>query len=88
MVDLDGVSTISANELTLTGSKMIDARRERAEAQSQYRQVQALNGDLERLASVPAVLGHPLIQQFKPNARVPRPRWMNFRGATAPSTRR
>ncbi len=65
LVDLDGVSTISANELTLTGSKMIDARRERAEAQSQYRQVQALNGDLERLASVPAVLGHPLIQQFK-----------------------
>ncbi|HTN30878.1 MAG TPA: polysaccharide biosynthesis tyrosine autokinase [Pseudomonas sp.] len=65
LVDLDGVSTISANELTLTGSKMIDARRERAEAQSQYRQVQALDGDLERLASVPAVLGHPLIQQFK-----------------------
>ena len=65
LVDLDGVSTISANELSLTGSKMIDARRERAEAQSQYRQVQALGGNLERLASVPAVLGHPLIQQFK-----------------------
>lgn len=65
LVDLDGVSTISANELTLTGSKMIDARRERAEAQSQYRQVQALGDDFERLASVPAVLGHPLIQQFK-----------------------
>lgn len=65
LVDLDGVNTISANELTLTGSKMIDARRERAEAESQYRQVQALDGDLERLASVPAVLGHPLIQQFK-----------------------
>lgn len=65
LVDLDGVSTISANELSLTGSKMIDARRERAEAQSQYRQVQAMGGDLERLASVPAVLGHPLIQQFK-----------------------
>src|SRR5690606_22884894 len=63
--DLDAVNTISANELTLPGSKRIDARRERAEAESQYRQVQALDGDLERLASVPAVLGHPLIQQFK-----------------------
>ncbi len=67
LVDVDGVATISANELSMTGNRMIDARRARAEAESQYRQVQKLSttGDLERLASVPAVLGHPLIQQFK-----------------------
>lgn len=67
LVDVDGVATISANELSMTGTKMIDARRARAEAESQYRQVQSLSasGDLERLSSVPAVLGHPLIQQFK-----------------------
>lgn len=67
LVDVDGVATISANELSMTGTKMIDARRARAEAESQYRQVQSMStsGDLERLASVPAVLGHPLIQQFK-----------------------
>lgn len=67
LVDVDGVATISANELSMTGTKMIDARRARAEAESQYRQVQSLSnaGDLDRLASVPAVLGHPLIQQFK-----------------------
>jgi capsular exopolysaccharide synthesis family protein len=67
LVDVDGVATISANELSMTGTKMIDARRARAEAESQFRQVQSLStaGDLDRLASVPAVLGHPLIQQFK-----------------------
>ena len=66
LVDVDGVATISANELSMTGNRMIDARRARAEAESQYRQVQAMgNGGLNRLASVPAVLGHPLIQQFK-----------------------
>jgi succinoglycan biosynthesis transport protein ExoP len=66
LVDVDGVATISANELSETGNRMIDARRQRAEAESQYRQVQTLkHGGIERLASVPAVLGHPLIQQFK-----------------------
>ena len=45
---------------------MIDARRQRAEAESQYRQVQAMrSGGWEKLATIPAVLGHPLIQQFK-----------------------
>lgn len=66
LVDLNGVGTISANELSLTGDRMIDARRQRAEAESQYRQVQSMRSQgWERLASVPAVLGHPLIQQFK-----------------------
>lgn len=66
LVDLNGVGTISANELSLTGDRMIDARRQRAEAESQYRQVESMGSQgWERLASVPAVLGHPLIQQFK-----------------------
>lgn len=66
LVDVDGVATISANELSLTSNRMIDARRQRAEAESQYRQVQSLvRGDLDRAASEPAVLGNPLIQQFK-----------------------
>lgn len=66
LVDVDGVATISAAELSLTGDRMIDARRQRAEAESQYRQVQAMRGGgWGRLATVPAVLGHPLIQQFK-----------------------
>lgn len=66
LVDLEGVTTISANELQATGERMIDARRLRAEAESQYRQVASIpKNDWEKLASVPAVLGHPLIQQFK-----------------------
>jgi len=66
LVDVGGVATISAAVLSETGDRMIDARRLRAEAESQFRQVQAMrNGGWEKLASVPAVLGHPLIQQFK-----------------------
>lgn len=66
LVDLDGVTTINAAELSLTGNRMIDARRQRAEAESQYRQVQSMReGGWEKLATIPAVLGNPLIQQFK-----------------------
>ncbi|WP_338570572.1 polysaccharide biosynthesis tyrosine autokinase [Pseudomonas canadensis] len=66
LVDVRGVSTISAAELATTGDRMIDARRQRAEAESQYRQVQAMGKTgWEKLATIPAVLGHPLIQQFK-----------------------
>jgi succinoglycan biosynthesis transport protein ExoP len=66
LVDMDGVGSISAAELNFTSERMIDARRQRAEAESQYRQVQAMrSGGWERLASIPAVLGNPLIQQFK-----------------------
>ena len=65
LVDVDGVATISASQLSLTGDRMIDARRQRAEAESQYRQVRDMrSGSWERMASIPAVLGHPLIQQF------------------------
>jgi capsular exopolysaccharide synthesis family protein len=61
-----GVATISANELEMTGNRMIDARRNRAEAESQFRQVQALsNGNLSKLSSVPAVLSNPLVQKFQ-----------------------
>ena len=61
-----GVATITANELEMTGNRMIDARRNRAEAESQFRQVQSLsNGNLSRLSSVPAVLSNPLVQKFQ-----------------------
>lgn len=66
LVDVGGVATISANELEMTGNRMVDARRNRAEAESEYRQAKALgNGDLSRLSSVPAVLSNPLVQKFQ-----------------------
>ena len=68
LVDMGGVGAISAAELSATSDRMVDARRSRAEAESMYRQVQAMrSAGWERLASVSAVLGDPLIQQFKAN---------------------
>lgn len=69
LVDVDGVVTLSANELSKTSDRMIDARRQRAEAQSQYAQVKAMLGSksLANLSSVPAVIGNPVIQQFQAN---------------------
>ncbi|MBV1790204.1 polysaccharide biosynthesis tyrosine autokinase [Marinobacterium sp. D7] len=66
LVDLEGVTTVAGGELSQTGDRLIDARRSRAEAESQYRQVASMkNGGWERLATVPAVLSNPLVQQFK-----------------------
>jgi polysaccharide biosynthesis transport protein len=66
LVDLQGISTIAATELTLTSDRLINARRQRAETESQYRQVEAMkNSRIDDLASVPAVLADPVIQQFK-----------------------
>lgn len=62
-----GVTAITANELARTSDRLVDARRERADAQSQYRQVQGLlarGGNLD-LSSVPAVINNPVIQQFQ-----------------------
>jgi succinoglycan biosynthesis transport protein ExoP len=61
-----GVSTIASNELAATSDRMIDATRQRAEAESQWRQVAAMKGaGLDRLSSEPAVLASPVVQQFK-----------------------
>ena len=68
LVDIDGVSTISAAELAATSDRMVDARRNRAEAESLYQQVQSMKGGgWRQLATVSAVLSDPLIQQFKTN---------------------
>lgn len=66
LVDVKGVTTLSAESLSDISSRLTDARKDRAGAESQYRQVRAINrNDLERLSSVPAVLSNPLIQEFK-----------------------
>ncbi|MGI4839364.1 MAG: GumC family protein [Janthinobacterium lividum] len=66
LVDVQGVSTISATELSMTSERMIDARRARAEAESEYRQVQGLGQDnWQRLVTVPAVMADPVVRQFK-----------------------
>ncbi|MET4001064.1 polysaccharide biosynthesis tyrosine autokinase [Marinobacterium sp. MBR-109] len=66
LVDLEGVTTVAGGELSQTGDRLIDARRNRAAAESQYRQVAAMkDGGWRRLATVPAVLSNQLVQQFK-----------------------
>lgn len=66
LVDVGGVSTVTAAELAATSSRMVDARSSRAEAESLYRQVESMkSGGWRKLATVSSVLGDPLIQQFK-----------------------
>jgi len=66
LIDIKGVVTVSADELSAINQRLVDARSKRAEAQSQYNQVKNIKkDDWKRLASVPAVLSHPLIQTFK-----------------------
>lgn len=66
LIDVDGIVTVSANELSAINQRLVDARSKRAEAESQYRQVKTIKkNDWKRLSSVPAVLSNPLIQTFK-----------------------
>jgi capsular exopolysaccharide synthesis family protein len=68
LVDLEGVTTLSADSLSSISSRLTDARKELAGAQSQYQQVSKIDrDDLERLSSVPAVLSNQMVQQFKAN---------------------
>lgn len=66
LIDVDGIITISANELSSINEQLITARAKLAEVQSQYQQVKSISkNDWKRLASVPAVLSNTLVQQFK-----------------------
>jgi len=66
LTDIDGSNTQGINDFTLNSEHLIDARRQRAEAESQYRQVQAIPAqDWQQLANVPVVLADPLVQALK-----------------------
>lgn len=66
LVDVDGVTTLSAHELAKTSDRMVDARRDRAKAQSQFQQVQSLSGkSIDELSTIPAVISDPVIQKFQ-----------------------
>jgi capsular exopolysaccharide synthesis family protein len=66
LVDVDGVTTLSAHELAKTSDRMVDARRDRAKAESQYQQVQSLSGkSVDQLSTIPAVINDPVIQKFQ-----------------------
>lgn len=66
LLDMPGGDAANASELSMVTERMIDARRARAEAESQYRQVQGMRrGDWEQLLSIAAVMSDPVVQRFK-----------------------
>lgn len=63
LIDLDGIVTVSANELSGVNANLIAARAELAKIETQYVQIRDMKkGDWGQLTSVPAILSHPLIQ--------------------------
>jgi succinoglycan biosynthesis transport protein ExoP len=57
---------IASQELQLVANKLVDARRERLENESLYRQIQTIGkSNPARLELVPGVLQHPLVQRMK-----------------------
>jgi polysaccharide biosynthesis transport protein len=85
LVDVKGVTTITENELSGTGTRLLDARRIRAELESEYRQVNAVpEGDWRRMASLPAVQQDPLIQEFRTAEAKARSKVEEFKGRYGP----
>ncbi|WP_372740378.1 GumC family protein [Neptunomonas sp.] len=61
-----GGLNIAGQELELVAGKLVDARRDRLEAESLYNQVRAIGkNNPSRLELVPTVLQHPLVQSMK-----------------------
>ncbi|BBB28885.1 GumC family protein [Neptunomonas japonica] len=61
-----GGLNIAGQELELVAGKLVDARRDRLEAESLYSQVRAIGKkNPARLELVPTVLQHPLVQRMK-----------------------
>jgi len=66
LIDAKGVDSIAVNELDDISTKLVDARRNRFEAQELYKQVKALEGQpIEAYESIPAVLNNVLVNQAK-----------------------
>jgi len=63
MVDVDSVNSLATKELGILSSGLVEARRQRSEAQALYQQVKSIRdgNSIEQLESLPAVLNHPLI---------------------------
>ena len=63
--DNGGINIVS-QEMELVANKLVEARRDRLELESLYRQVQSIGkGNPERLELVPTVLQHSLVQRMK-----------------------
>ena len=63
LVEIEGVTSLNVQQLDELNSQLVEATRERAEAEAIYRQVEPLKGrPVEELLSFPAILNHESIQ--------------------------
>ena len=66
LLDVEGVTSVSAGELSLISASLADARRKRSAAESEYRQIQSMkNAGWRSQLTVPAVLSNIQVQEFK-----------------------
>lgn len=66
LIDLGGVTSISASELEGLNMRLMDARRATLEVESEYQQIARTRSQgWEALASNPAVMRNPLVQTFR-----------------------
>ena len=66
LVDVAGVASLSGQELSQIGTRMVEADRELASIENQYQQIETMKGaGWERQATVPAVLSDAMVQQFR-----------------------
>ena len=66
LVDMEGVLTISNNELKALTESLVEVRRKLTLSENIYRQIQSGKAiSAEEYQSLPAVLAHPLVQQLK-----------------------
>lgn len=67
LVDVQGVQTVGAEELSQLTQRYVEAKRVRTEAENIYKQVQALGSSpsVEALMGIPSILRHPLVQTLK-----------------------
>lgn len=63
----NGGLDIASTELDLVATKLVDARRQRLELEGLYQQIRAIGSKApaERYERIPAVLGHPVVQNYK-----------------------
>jgi succinoglycan biosynthesis transport protein ExoP len=66
LVDVEGVLTVSAKEIEGTTERLVEARKQRAEAESLYRKVISLGDSLvNNVESIPEIFSDPVVQDLK-----------------------
>ncbi len=65
VVDLGGGGSVASQELSIMTERLSQARRERIDKETLYRQVQSVRASGGRLDSIPSVLAYPLVSELK-----------------------